>query len=279
VTKQDVEAHAAARERLVKVAGGVALEVLCEGAGDPVCFLPGFGTDASSFALQTRALAERHAVIAIHARGVGLSDAPDADACTVAQAAADAAAVLEAKAGGPAHVVGASLGAAAALELALAHPERVRSLALITPFVTASARLLAVTDAWSRVAAEASPATLARMLAPWLFGEALLGDAAARERTLRGLAASVARVPAATLGCAAAGLAAWSGTRAAALATLRVPTLVLAAGADLLTPDGEALAKEIPGARCVVVPGAGHALAVEAGDLVSAELERFFARA
>jgi hypothetical protein len=57
----------------------------------------------------------------------------------------------------------------------------------------------------------------------------------------------------------AAGLVAWSGTREKDFARIAAPTLVLAGGADLLTPDGEAVARAIPGARCVVVPGAGHA--------------------
>jgi pimeloyl-ACP methyl ester carboxylesterase len=97
-----------------------------------------------------------------------------------------------------------------------------------------------------------------------------------RELTLRGLAASLAHVPAATLERAASGMATWSGTRSASLRALRVPTLVLAAGADLLTSDAESLAREIPGARCVVVRGAGHALAVEAADRVSEALLEFF---
>ena len=45
---------------------------------------------------------------------------------------------------------------------------------------------------------------------------------------------------------------------------VRIPTLVLAAGGDLLTPGGEALAGALPDARAVVVPEAGHALAIEA---------------
>jgi pyruvate dehydrogenase E2 component (dihydrolipoamide acetyltransferase) len=263
VTKEDIEAFAAARERRVPVAHGISLEVLREGQGSSVLLIPGFGTDASSFALLTPRLASRFALLALNPRGVGASDGPGGDVPTLA---ADAAAVIAATGGGPAHVVGASLGAAAALELALTRPELVRSLTLITPFVTATPRLLAAVSAWSRVAAEASPATLARFLAPLLFSDALLADEALRERTLRGLAAACARVPAATLARMAAGLAAWSGSRAKDLAHIAVPTLVLAAGADLLTPDGEAIARDIPGATCTVIPGAGHALAIDAAE-------------
>jgi pimeloyl-ACP methyl ester carboxylesterase len=261
VTREDVEGFAAARERLVPVAHGISLEVLREGQGRSVLLIPGFGTDASSFALLTPLLAPHSALLALNPRGVGASDGPAGDVPTLA---ADAAAVIAACGGGAAHVVGASLGAAAALELTLTRPELVRSLTLITPFVTATPRLLAVVTAWCRVAAEASPATLARFLAPLLFSDALLADEALRERTLRGLAAACTRVPVAALERMAAGLASWSGTRVKDLARLSVPTWVLAAGADLLTPDGESIARGIPGARCVVMPGAGHALASEA---------------
>ncbi|MBW2419373.1 MAG: alpha/beta fold hydrolase [Deltaproteobacteria bacterium] len=272
VTRQDVEARAAAREGLVPVERGVALEVLREGRGDPVVLLPGFGSDVSSFALQTPALREGHCVIGVNPRGVGLSDAPEQDAYEVARAAEDVAALLDA----PAHVVGASLGAAAALELALSHPERVRSLTLVTPFIEVTARLATLAEAWCRMAEESSadtPAdTLAHALAPWLFGEGLLGDDAARERTLRGLAQSLPRVPAATLRRAKAGMLAWSGTRAEDLQRVTATTLVLVAGEDLLTPGAERLAASIPDARCVVVPGAGHALAIDGADAVTQAL-------
>jgi pimeloyl-ACP methyl ester carboxylesterase len=114
---------------------------------------------------------------------------------------------------------------------------------------------------------------LARVLAPLLFSEALLADDAVRERTLRGLAAACARVPAATLERMAEGLAAWSGTRRQDLPRITAPTLVLGAGADLLTPDTADVALAIPGAACILVPGAGHALASEApGSLADALL-------
>jgi len=265
VTKQDVEAWVAQRETLVEATDGVRLEVPTQGQGDPLLLLPGFGSDVSSFSLQVSALAKRRRVLGVNPRGVGASDAPALDVYDVATAADDAAAVCPE----PAHWVGASLGAAVALEAAIRHPQRVRSLVLITPFIEATSRLGAVTDAWCRVAGEASAETLARMLLPWLFSGRFLADAKARERTLRGLAASVARVPAPTLERSAAGLRAWSGSRRDALAGIDVPTLVLVAGGDLLTPGGEAIAQAMPNARSVVVPGAGHALAIEASDAVN----------
>lgn len=273
VTRADVEAWAAAREGRVPVADGVALEVRVAGAGTPVVLLPGLGTDVSAFARQTPPLVERFRVYGVNPRGVGLSDAPEAAAYAVAQTAVDAALVYE----GAAHVIGASLGAAAALELALRHPERVRSLTLITPFVTATPRLRSLGEAWSRLAAEATPETLAAALLPWFFSDAYLAEAAQRGRTLRGLAKTVARVPAATLQRMVAGLEAWSGSRQDDLVRVTVPTLVIAAGADLLAPDAPAIAEAIPGAKLERIAGAGHAVALEAPALVNEAILRHLA--
>lgn len=268
VTPRDVEDFAAARERLVTVAEGVGLEVLREGSGDPVILLPGFGSDLSSFALLTPILSPRFETTGIHPRGVAGSDAPASESYDVDRAAADVSAVLK----GPSHLVGASLGAAVALEVALRHPDQVRSLTLITPFLELSPRLDAFLDAWCRVAAEAGPETVASFLAPWLFGGGLLGDRAACSRTLRGLSRAVPRVPPTTLERSAAGMRSWSGSRSHDLARIAVPTLVLAAGADLLTPDAERIAAAIPGAALEIFPGCGHALAIEAADAVARRL-------
>ena len=264
VTREDVEAWAERRRALVPVAPGVSLEVPTQGSGDPVLLLPGFGVDVSVFARQIPALAQRWRVLGVNPRGVALSDAPAAERYDVGTMAADAAALATE----PAHVLGASLGAAVALEMALAHPERVRTLTLITPFVEADARLLAVVDAWCRLAAEVAPESLARVLLPWMFSRRYLGDAHACERTVRGLTAAVGRVPAATLVRTAAGLRAWS--RRMDLGRVRVPTLVVVAGEDLLTRGGGDIAAGIPGGRCVEVAGTGHAIALESPEEVNA---------
>lgn len=265
VTRSDVEAFAATRERLVPVEPGVGLEVLREGSGPAVVLLPGFGTDISSFAMLTPGLIRDFEVIGVNPRGVSGSDAPELDVYEVGRAAEDVASVLER----PSHIVGASLGAAVALELALRHADLVASLVLITPFIEARPRLLAFAEAWSRLASEASEETIASALAPWLFGDTLLGDEKARARTLRGLAQTIRQAPAATLARTAAGLARWSGSRTDDLASIATPTLVLAGAGDLLAPDAAEVAASIPGARLEVLEGAGHALAIDAADQVT----------
>jgi pimeloyl-ACP methyl ester carboxylesterase len=176
-------------------------------------------------------------------------------------------------------VVGASLGAAVALELALTAPERVRSLTLITPFVVADARLRAVCDAWRQLAAEVAPESVARMLLPWFFSAIFLEDEMRRRRVLRGLATTVAKVPAASLARSSAGLHAWSGSRVDELSRVKVPTLVVVAGADLITPNAAAIAEGIRGARCCVVSEAGHAVAIEAPGAVTEAITAHLAAA
>ena len=263
-----MQSYADRREALVAVADGVALEVPTEGEGDAVLLLPGLGTDVSSFARQTPVLAERYCVRGVNPRGVGQSDAPEDPVYEVATAASDVAALVEA----PAHIVGASLGAATAIELALLHPEKVRSLTLVTPFVRADGRLVAVAEAWGRIAAAADATTLASALLPWLFSAPLLADEKHRTRMLRGLAATVARVPAATVQRAAEGIARWSGSREGDLDRIAVPTLVVTGGGDLLTPDGAAVAQAIPGAKHEALPGMGHGVALEAAEAVNERL-------
>ena len=88
-------------------------------------------------------------------------------------------------------------------------------------------------------------------------------------RALRGLASSVRRIPAAPLVRSRAGLVAWSGTRGSDLGEITVPTLILLAGDDLLTPNGAAVATAIPNAKCESIEGCGHALAVDGAQAVN----------
>ena len=64
------------------------------------------------------------------------------------------------------------------------------------------------------------------------------------------------------------------------LAHIRAPTLVITGGADRLVPpvNSEVLARSIPGARLLVVPGAGHCFPLEREEeTVRALSEHFLA--
>jgi pimeloyl-ACP methyl ester carboxylesterase len=82
-------------------------------------------------------------------------------------------------------------------------------------------------------------------------------------------------VPAATLARTAAGMRAWS--RRADLGRVRLPTLVVVASEDRLTPDGGAVAAGIPGARRIDVAGVAHAVALEAPEEVTAAVLKHLA--
>ncbi len=267
ITREDVEAWEERRRSLVEVAAGVSLDVPSQGPenGEPVFLLPGFGTDISVFARQIPELAKSYLVRGVNPRGVSGSDAPELDQYEVSQAAADVAALVQE----PSHIVGTSLGAAVAIEFALAYPEKVRSLALIAPFVAADPRLVSVTDSWVQLAANVDAETLATALLPWFFSSDFLADRDARERTRRGLASTLSRASAATLHRTAAGLRNWSGSRSADLGKLAIPTLVIGAGEDLLTPDGRDIADAIPDAHFISIEGAGHAVGLEAAEHVN----------
>jgi len=124
----------AAPEPQVTEVGGRRLRFLEMGAdeGTPVLLLHGFGADLNNWMFNQPALAESRRVIALDLPGHGGSG-KDVGAGTAAALAAQVAAFMAEREIAAAHLVGHSLGAAVAAELALAAPERVASLSLIAP--------------------------------------------------------------------------------------------------------------------------------------------------
>jgi pimeloyl-ACP methyl ester carboxylesterase len=101
------------------------------GAGEPVILIHGGAVDTRFFKDNVPALAERFRVIGTDLWGHGRS--PDREGpYSLDSFATDVAELIERVAGGRAHVVGHSIGAAVALTLALAHPERVDRLVMIS---------------------------------------------------------------------------------------------------------------------------------------------------
>ena len=191
---------------------------------------------------------------------------PGAPEYTGADLVADAVGVLDAYGIAAAHVVGVSAGGAFAQLLALAFPERVLSLVLIStsPATPGERALPAPTERFGRFLATAEVdwsdrdsvvdyvVGYAEMLAG---GERRFDEAAARELVRRDVGR--ANDIAASENHAALPEGKVPSTPVSSIA---VPTLVIHGTADPMFPleHGRALAEEIPGARLLTLEGAGH---------------------
>ncbi len=101
------------------------------GQGKPVLFVHEFSGDHRSWEAQMRELGKRYRCIAYAARGYTPSDVPaDKDAYSYLHVMRDCVAVLDHLKIDAAHMVGLSMGGYTALQVALNHPERVRSMVL-----------------------------------------------------------------------------------------------------------------------------------------------------
>lgn len=108
---------------------GVRLYYEEAGQGDPILFMHEFGGHHLSWEQQMRYFSRRYRCISYAARGWPPSDVPSsADAYSQERAADDAAAVLKGLGIAKAHLVGLSMGATAAIEFGIRHPDMVLSL-------------------------------------------------------------------------------------------------------------------------------------------------------
>ena len=239
-----------------------------------IVFLHGAGMDHSVWALQSRWFAHHGAnVLAVDLPGHGRSAGPP---LTDIAALADWTERLIASAGADrAALVGHSMGALIALETAARHPDRAASLCLIgvAAKMPVHPDLLAAAKANSHIAVD--------MVSLWGLGaRATLGGNAAPGLWMLG---SIERLlEKAAPGVLHADLAACNAYGAGADSAAKVicPATFILGERDMMTPakGGRALAAMIPGARAIILPGAGHMLMTERPDEVLHALDSHNAR-
>jgi pimeloyl-ACP methyl ester carboxylesterase len=115
----------------IKTSDGVQLYYEETGEGAPILFLHEFGGHYLSWEPQVRYFSRCYRCITYAARGWPPSDVPDnVGSYSQARAADDCADVMKALGIATAHLVGLSMGATAALEFAIRHPGKARSLVI-----------------------------------------------------------------------------------------------------------------------------------------------------
>jgi pimeloyl-ACP methyl ester carboxylesterase len=222
-----------------------------------------------------RALADGYRCVAIDLRDTGASSYASAS-YTPHDLGRDAAGVIGALELGPCAIVGFSLGGAAAQELAIARPELVRSLVLLSTWARSDGWFAAEMRNWQAIRRQLphDEEAFLRALEPWMFSPATFRDEALRAGIIEMWLAEPDQDPEGWIRQTEADIAHDALDR---LGDVRAPALVLVGSDDICTPPryGRELAGALPDARLVEVPDAGHCAVFEQPDAVARAIREF----
>jgi pimeloyl-ACP methyl ester carboxylesterase len=243
------------------------------GQGDVVLLLNGWMTSGLVWPSGwLRRLEERFHVVRIDNRGTGFSRTAPAP-YTMADLAEDAAQVLQAVGADRATVLGLSMGGMVAQELAFRHPEMVERLVLVASRPPSPAHLPIDGAMMLPLMARPDPNTTPEEHWRGIWGRFCAPGFADREPALLDelMVQFASRMtPRAAVSSQMRAIAGWYG--ADRLASISAPTVIVHGELDEISPVGNSmrLARLIPAARYVELPGVGHVVPLEAPD----ELER-----
>ena len=253
--------------------GSVHFEEANPTGSPPVVLLHGLGSAGEAWQLQFGPLADLgFRVVAPDMPGFGWSPWPGGEV-SVKRMADLVAQFMDGVGASPAHVVGISMGGTVALQLALDHARRVRSLVLVNTFAHLRPRSL---GEWAYflarivIARVVGPKRQAEMVARRILPRPEHAEARdvlrrhilqADPNVYRGMMSALFRFDVRDR-----------------LSEIRVPTLVVTGSEDTTVAPAiqEEMARRIPGARHVIIEGAGHAVIVDSSDKFNEVLTAFY---
>jgi aminoacrylate hydrolase len=228
------------------------------GRGTPIALSAGMGGSGSFWAPQLDALASRHQVILYDHVGTGRSAAGSRSITGMAD---DIASVLDHAGVDAAHVVGHAIGGIVGIELALRHPKRLRSLAVVNGWGRADPFLRRCFEIRKQILNQSGPQAYVRaqplfLYPPQWISENIAHLDAEEEKILKHFPSI------ATMNQRIDMFLAFEGGRR--LAEINVPTLLSSAKDDALVPAylTRELATTIPDARVHEVDWGAHAFSV-----------------
>jgi pimeloyl-ACP methyl ester carboxylesterase len=258
---------------------GIRLSYQRSGQGEPVLFIMGSGAAGRVWTMhQTPAVIQAgYQAIVFDNRGIGGSDAPDGR-YSLDDMVADTKGLIEALGVGPCRIVGYSMGALIAQELAIEAPHLVRSAVLIAARARSDVMRRALQESEQLLRENGiqlppryeAVRTVLEMLSP-----ASLND----EATVRSW---LEILELAGNGRTADGQAwvALSGDRRSALGAITAPCRAISFADDLICPPhlGSEVADAIPDCDLVVIPDAGHLGHLEQPEAVNVAITEFLAK-
>jgi pimeloyl-ACP methyl ester carboxylesterase len=229
------------------------------GSGEPLLLIQGMsGTHLSWGEAFKGALEQGFDVVAFDNRGIGLS-APVDGPFTIAEMAKDTEGLLDALGLESAHVVGISMGGMIAQELALAHPERLRSLTLGCTYCGGPGSQLMPEENLQKLVAGMSSGDREKAIRAGY--EVNLSPAfRAHEGHFAAFQEMATTVPAAKATIELQAQAIFGHDTSGRLGEISAPTLIVHGTEDgvLPFPNGEMIASLMPAARFEVLDGIGH---------------------
>jgi pimeloyl-ACP methyl ester carboxylesterase len=260
---------------------GIELEYEVTGAGEPVLLVSPVIADGFLPLLSEPALADRYQLIRYHKRGwVGSTHTPPP--VSIADHAADAAALLDHLGVRPVHIAGHSSGAAVAVQLALDHPEYVHTLMLLEPSLISVPSLEAfftqVEPAFEAYASGDHAGALAIFMSAvsgleWTRGRALL------EESVPGAVEQAMRDADTFFGIELPALTEWVfGAEQAARLDRPVLSVVGNETQPVWVEVAEFLRSALPQVDECTIDGAGHLLQIQRPEPVARGMAEFLAR-
>lgn len=245
------------------------------GEGEPLLCIHGLSASTLGWLPQIPAWSERFRTIVFDNRDVGQSSRA-AGEYAIADMTADALALADTLGLETFHLLGLSMGGAIAQELALAAPERVRTLTLCVTFGGGGAWARMQGQLWSQRVPGMSREDRIDELMLLCFSEAFYENADMVAFVRQALLAGPEQEPDAFVRQLMATTRHEARER---LGALDLPVHVIGAEQDVLVPvwKSQELARLIPGARLTVLEGAAHGANLEFAERFNAAVLTFLA--
>jgi 3-oxoadipate enol-lactonase len=248
------------------------------GDGEPLLCVAGLACDTLVWIPQVQAFAAAHRTVIFDNRDVGQTSMAEGG-YEIADLAADALALADELELDSFHLLGVSMGGAIAQEIALAAPERVRTLTLAVTFHDSSAYTRRLAEVWAARVRQISREQHIDELMLLNQSEAFYENAEMVEFLRTAILNNPHPQPPEAF---ARQLAACSRHDTVdRLGSLTMPTHVIGGEYDILVPvwKSRAIASLIPGSKLTVLPSAPHGLSLERAEEFNAAVLKFIRQA